>query len=80
MNPTLPESYARAIQLIVRPLRNCFGFIDGTVTPFCRPDENQRVVHNGHKRVYGLELQSVVLLNGTIANLYGPVGDSFKLS
>ena len=72
MNPTLPESYARAIQLIGRPLHNCVGFIDGTVRPVFRPNENQRVVHNEHKRVYGLKLQSVVLINDMIANLYGP--------
>ena len=41
LNPTLLESYARAIQLIGRPLHDCFGFIDGPVRSVCRPDENQ---------------------------------------
>ena len=75
LNPPLLESYARAIQLKGSPLPNCFGFIDGTVRPICRPDENQRVVNNGHKRVYGLKFHSIVLPNGMIANLYGPVGN-----
>ena len=49
LNPALLETYARAIQQIGSPLHNCFGFIDGTVRPVCRPDQNQRIVYNGHK-------------------------------
>lgn len=54
------------------PLDNCFGFIDGTVRPICRPNINQRVMYNGHKRVHGIKFQSVVVPNGLIANLSGP--------
>ena len=54
------------------PLPNCFGFVDGTVRPIARPDENQRVVYNGHKRVHALKIQSFVTPNGLIANLSGP--------
>ncbi|CAH3172856.1 unnamed protein product [Porites lobata] len=35
--------------------------------------KKQRVVYNGHKRVHALKFQSVVVPNGLIANLYGPV-------
>ena len=35
-----------------------------------------RVVYNGHKRVHSLKFQSVVVPNGLIAHLYGPVGES----
>ena len=42
--------------------------------PITRPGENQRLLYNGHKRVHGLKFQSVVLPNGLIAHLYGPVG------
>ena len=52
-----------------------FGFIDGTVRPIARPGENQRVVYNGHKTVHALKYQSVVLPNGLIGNMYGPVGE-----
>ena len=55
------------------PLDNCWGFIDGTVRPICRPGENQPIVYNGHKRVHSIKFQSVVAPNGLIANLYGPV-------
>lgn len=56
------------------PLGNCFGFVDGTVRPISRLDENQRIVYNGHKRVlHALKFQSVAVPNGLIANLFGLV-------
>ena len=42
-------------------LENWFGFVDGTVGPIARPDENQIVVYNGHKRVHALKFQSLVI-------------------
>ena len=74
LNPAKLEEYAQAISDRGAALKNCFGFIDGTVRPICRPDQNQREVYNGHKKVHGLKFQSVSLPNGMIANLYGPVG------
>ena len=67
------QSFADAIHDKGAPLENCFGFIDGTVRPICRPTRHQRVVYNGHKRVHSLKFQSVVTPNGMIANLFGPV-------
>ena len=49
------------------PLENCWGFIDGTVRPLCKPDENQRILYNGHKRVYVIKFQTVVAPHGLIA-------------
>ena len=74
--PPFLESYAQAVERQGSPLKNCFGFIDGTVRGISRPDTNQRVVYNGHKRVHGLKFQSVALPNGLIGNLYGPVEGS----
>ena len=37
-------------------------------------------VYNGHKRVHALKFQSVALLNGIIANMYGPVGEYYILT
>jgi hypothetical protein len=68
------EDFANAIHNRGAPLTNCWGFVDGTVRPMCRPGQHQRVVYNGHKRVHALKFQSVVAPNGLIANLYGPVG------
>lgn len=73
LSPANLQEYANAITRQGSPLTNCFGFIDGTVRPICRPGENQRIVYNGHKRVHALKFQSVALPNGLIANLYGPV-------
>ena len=75
LSPIQLENYAEAVFNKGAALRNCFGFVDGTVRPVSRPDENQRVVYNGHKRVHGLKFQSVVIPNGLIAHLYGPVGE-----
>ena len=56
------------------PLDNCFGFVDGTVHPICRPGTvNQSLLYNGHKRVHVIKFQSVVTPDGMIANMYGPV-------
>lgn len=74
LNAAALQKYADAVSNKGAALDNCFGFVDGTVRPICRPDQNQRIVYNGHKRVHGLKFQSVVLPNGIIANLYGPVG------
>ena len=41
-------------------LDKCWGFIDGTVRPICRPGENQRVVYHGHKSVHALKYQSII--------------------
>ena len=76
LNPHQLQRYADAVADRGAPLRNCFGFIDGTVRPICRPKKNQRVVYNGHKRVHGLKFQALSLPNGLVAKLYGPVGKS----
>ena len=54
-------------------LPNCWGFLDGTVRPICKPTQDQRAVYNGHKRVQAIKFQSVVTPNGLVANLFGPV-------
>ena len=38
-----------------------------------RPGIYQRVFYNGHKSYHTLKFQSVLVPNGLIANLYGPV-------
>ena len=74
LSPDNLERYAEAIHSKGAALHNCFGFVDGTVRPICRPNANQKQVYNGHKRVHALKFQSVAIPNGLIANLYGPVG------
>ena len=67
------QDFAAAVHRKTGALQNCVGFIDGTVRPVCRPLVGQRLVYNGHKRVHALKFQSVVVPNGLIANLHGPV-------
>ena len=68
LSPILLKNSTEAVFNKGAALRNCFGFVDGTVRPIPRPGENQRVVYNGHKRVHGLKFQSVVII--IIINLY----------
>ena len=79
LNPAALQDYSDAISTRGAALDNCFGFIDGTVRPICRPGEHQRVVYNGHKRVHALKFQCVALPNGLIGNLYGPVGKCLQV-
>ena len=74
LDPLKLEQYAIAVAEKGAALDNCYGFIDGTVRPICRPQDNQRVVYNGHKRVHAIKFQSVTVPSGMIAQIYGPVG------
>ena len=67
------QKFAEVIHNASAPLSNCWGFVDRTVRPICRPGTLQRTLYNGHKRVHTIKFQSVVAPNGLIANLYGPV-------
>ena len=71
--PAKLSEYADAIYQKGVAIDFCWGFVDGTVRPICRPSENQRMVYNGHKRVHAIKFQSVVAPNGLIANLFGPM-------
>ena len=74
LSPENLQVYAEAIHEKGVQLENCFGFIDGTVRPICRPGQHQRVAYNGHKRVHSMKFQSVALPNGITAHMFGPVG------
>lgn len=53
-------------------LNNCWGFIDGTARPICRPIVEQEEHYSGHKRQHCLKFQSVICPDGIIASLKGP--------
>ena len=68
------ELYVYAVHDKGAALRNCWGFVNGTVRLICRPNERiQKTLYNRHKRVHVLKFQSVVAAKRLIANLYGPV-------
>ena len=73
LSPQNLQTFADAVHNRGAALDNCWGFVDGTVRPICRPGRDQRAVYNGHRRVHALKFQSVAAPNGLIANLYGPV-------
>ena len=70
--PVNLQPFIDTIHASESPLDNCWVFIDGIVRPICRPRKDQRILHNGHKKVHAIKFQSVVARNGLIANLYGP--------
>ncbi|CAC5374537.1 unnamed protein product [Mytilus coruscus] len=71
----IPDSfeYANAVAARDAPLLNCWHFINGSVRPLCRPTTIQRILFNGHKRVHAIKFQSIVALNGLVANMYGRI-------
>lgn len=73
LSPEHLQTYANYVHQSGAPLDNCWGFVDGTVRPVCRPQQGQRELYNGHKRVHGIKFQSIVVPNGMIANLFGPI-------
>ena len=65
--------YCNAVVRKESPLTNVWGFIDGTARPMCRPSEGQQVTFSGHKRYHCLKYQSIMVPNGLIASLFGPI-------
>ena len=55
LQPNKLEEYTLAVYEKSSGLDNCWGFVDGTVRPICRPQKNQRIVYNGYKRVHALK-------------------------
>lgn len=74
LQPYCLEEFSNAIHRRGGALQNCWGFVDGTVRPICRPGQHQRILYNEHKRVHAIKLQSVVAPNGLVANLLRPTG------
>jgi len=73
LSPENLRFYANAIHNDGAPTTSVFGWPDCTKLPICRPGQFQRVAYNGHDRVHCLKYQAIVLPNGLIAHLYGPI-------
>ncbi|XP_074033773.1 uncharacterized protein [Leptinotarsa decemlineata] len=63
--------YADAIHGRGAAISNCWGFIDGTARPICRPSINQEEYYSGHKRFHCVKYQSVICPDGMITSLKG---------
>ena len=57
LQPNQLYSYVEAVHHLGAPLGNCFGFIDGTVRGIARPQEHQRVMCNGHKKMHSIKFR-----------------------
>ncbi|KAJ3622557.1 hypothetical protein MTP99_003060 [Tenebrio molitor] len=71
LNRNRYQLYAQSIVNMGGAIQNCWGFIDGTVRPICRPSNNQDEYYSGHKRLHCVKYQSVLTPDGLIVNLKG---------
>lgn len=65
------HQYSQSIENSNAPLHNCWGFIDGTARPICRPSIGQEQYFSGHKRTHCVKYQSVLCPDGIIVSLFG---------
>lgn len=67
------KRYALAIYCRGAPSKTIWGFINCTIRRICRPQLYQRQAYNGHKKYHAIKFQAIVIPNGLIAHLFGPV-------
>jgi hypothetical protein len=51
------------------PSTKCWGFVDGTLHPICRPKgpyERQRSFFNGRKKIHGVQFQVITMADGML--------------
>ncbi|XP_042150753.1 uncharacterized protein LOC120849884 [Ixodes scapularis] len=72
LNRASLDEFSEAVRAKGAPLQNCWGFVDGTARPICRPTEDQRLYFSGHKRVHAIKYQGVMCANGIIVEMNGP--------
>lgn len=73
LSPEHLDTYSAAVTRKGSPLDRCWGFIDGIARPMCRPGVAQLVAYSGHKRCHCLKFQSVMVPNGLICHMFGPI-------
>ena len=66
------QYFARKVHEKGAPLKTCWGFIDYTIRPICRPVKWQKRVYNGHKKMHSLKYSVVKSPDGLIYHCYGP--------
>ena len=75
---TFQQPWLDCAKLQLYPIYRWY-FINGTVRPISGPGKHQRIVYNGHKKVYSIKFQSIVAPNGLIANLFGPMSAQLQV-
>jgi hypothetical protein len=65
------QRYATAIERVTG-LPGIWGFVDGTMRPFCRPGVDQQAFYSGYKKAHAFKFQSIATPDGLLASLVGP--------
>ena len=65
------QRFASAVEK-VSGLDVCFGFLDATVRPICRPSIGQQECYNGKDRLHAIKFQVCSTPDGIIQHLDGP--------
>ena len=73
LSPQCLQGFCNTIYQKEAALSHCWRFVDGTVCPISRANENQKKLYNGHKKVHGIKFRSVVAPDDLVVNLYGSV-------
>ncbi|XP_070379262.1 uncharacterized protein [Dermacentor albipictus] len=66
------ELFSQAVHRKGAPLKNCWGFVDGTARRICRPSVGQQDHFSGHKRHHVQKYQAVMCPNGLVCQMDGP--------
>ena len=80
LSPLRLQGFCDTIYQKGTALSHCQGFVDGRVWSISRPNENQRILYNGHKKVHAIKFQSVIAPNGLVANFVGRLKGSGMLA
>ena len=78
LQPQKLKEYCDAIHQKGSPLDNCFGFINGTVRGIARPQVDQRIVYNGHKKPCP-QISKFSVANGLVGKNVGRKHDAIML-
>ncbi|KAH8031551.1 hypothetical protein HPB51_019154 [Rhipicephalus microplus] len=73
------QLFSQAVHQKGAPLKNCWGFIDGTARQICRPSKLQQEHYSGHKRFHCQKYQAVMCANVIICQLEGPFRDGVMM-
>jgi hypothetical protein len=71
LSPTDIDKFTSAVQRI-SGLDVCFGFLDATVRPICRPSIGQKECYNGKDRLHAIKFQICSTPDGMIQHIDGP--------
>ena len=63
--------YANAVK-DASGLPGIWGFVDGSMRPFCRPREDQACFYSEYNKAHAFKFQSIITHDGLLSSLVGP--------